>query len=138
MIQKPVILNFLVFDVPAKKQQHGRPMRGLAICIKTHLCSKFITRHSSTDSLVISLPGIRTSLCCLYFPPNTNLHNIQYNISNCLVKIPRNDTIIMAGDFNCSIDSDHRRGRELREFCECFNLTCLNESHLHLLFTKWP
>ena len=62
MIQNPVIRNFLVFDVPAVKQQHGRPMRGLAICIKTHLCSKFTTRHFSTDSLVISLPDIRTSL----------------------------------------------------------------------------
>ena len=104
MIQKLVIPNFLVFDVPAVKQQQGRPMRGLAICIKTHLCSKFITRQSSTDSLVISLPDIRTSLCCVYSPRNTYLDNIQYNIPNCLVNIPGNGTIIMAGDFNCRID----------------------------------
>ena len=68
MLQKPVIPNFLVFAVPAVKQQPGRPMRGLAICIKTHLCSEIITRHSSTDTLVMAVPGIRTSLCCLYSP----------------------------------------------------------------------
>ena len=114
MIQKPVIPKFLVFVAPAVKQQHGRPMRSLAICIKTHLCSKFIIRHSSTESLVISLPGIRTSLCSLYSPPKTNIDNIQYNISNisnCLAINPRSDTIFMAGDFKGRRDLDHKRGR---------------------------
>ena len=134
MIQEPVIPNFLVLDVPAVKQQHGRPMRGLAISIKTRLCSKYTTTHLSTDSLVISLPDISTSRCCIYSPSNTNPDNIQYNISNCLVNIPRNDTIIMTGEFNCRIDSDHKRGHELIELCEGFNLTCLNESHIYTYF----
>ena len=40
----------------------------------------------------------------------------------------------MAGDFNCCIDSDHKRGRELMEFCEVFNFICLNESHIYTYF----
>ena len=134
MIEKPVLQNFLAFDVPAVKQQHGRPLRGVEICIKTHICSKFITRHSSTELLVISLHDILISLCCKYSPPNNNLGDDQYNISNCLVNIPRNDTIIMSGDFNCRIDSEHKQGSELIELCEGFNLTCLNESHIYTYF----
>ena len=52
MIQKPEVPNFLVFDVPAVKQQHGHPMRGLAISIETHLCAKFVNQ-----TLIIDSPG---------------------------------------------------------------------------------
>ena len=99
MTQKPEIPNFLVFDVPAVKQQNGRPMRGLAIRIETHLCSNFVNQTLIIDSLVISLSDIRTSLCCMYSPPKTNLENIQYIMSNCLVIITRDDISILIGDF---------------------------------------
>ena len=82
--------------------------RGLALASKY----AFITEKKCDSYISARIPALCMTIAGFYFPPNTAVPDIVLTVADCLATVNKDYATVLAGDFNCRIDSG-RRGKDL-------------------------
>ncbi|KAJ4429269.1 hypothetical protein ANN_26272 [Periplaneta americana] len=115
--------SFYAIHVLAEQSPLGRPKGGITCLIHPKL-SPFQMIHK-TDHIL----AIRTKTCCIigvYFQPELRQDHIVDELSNALLKVTRNEMLILAGDLNCRIDLPDLKTTTIISFLESEGLTLIN------------
>lgn len=104
------INNYYFFSSPAQQHERGRPIGGLAIYIKPNLEPEKVTHNNNKIHIKTKFGKIM----CYYYSPQTDISDIIQELSEDTLNIQ--DSCIIAGDFNCRIDTDNERGTTLTMF----------------------
>ncbi|KAI5755637.1 hypothetical protein M8J77_018542 [Diaphorina citri] len=107
LIQIP---GYYRITVPAEKPDVGRPVGGIAIFYKPFLN---LNQVNVKQNRIHANSSIGTILC-YYFNPETNIEDIVEDLTEDLSNI-ENETCIIAGDFNCRMDTTNQKGSTLLE-----------------------
>ncbi|KAJ4425968.1 hypothetical protein ANN_27594 [Periplaneta americana] len=115
--------SFYAIHVLAEQSPLGRPKGGITCLIHPKL-SPFQMIHK-TDHVL----AIRTKTCCIigvYFQPELRQDHIVDELSNALLKVTRNEMLILAEDLNCRIDRPDLKTTTIISFLESEGLTLIN------------
>jgi exonuclease III len=109
------ISNFYAVHTFAKNGEKGRPKGGITCLMKPKL-SPFSILYR-TDNIM----AIKIKLCTLiaaYFQPDFGEDKVIAEIMDTLSTIPSRKSVLMAGDFNCRIDTKNHKSNVVIEVIE--------------------
>lgn len=132
LLNTPEINQFYVFSHNAMKKERGRPFGGILIATKQHLKPQEI-KITANFIIVKTLVGY---ILTFYFPPYTDLDHLLEEISDALSYVDLDERIIISGDFNCRIDIDIEKGRELQDTFSSYGLALLNDKNTATYISK--
>jgi hypothetical protein len=119
------IPNFYNFHVYAKQtRERGRPAGGITCLIKPHLAPfEVILREGDLITVQTRIGAIITP----YFNPDRPVVDIVDSLSKAINALQRKQKIILAGDFNCTIDKRRGKTDEVLEFLHMEGLVLRNQ-----------
>lgn len=118
-----LIENFKSYYAEARKTD-GRPSGGLAILASPLLLG---TRCMFEEEHILGIETQRTTLIVAYYNPKTPVAEIVVDLLNAANKVVTK-SVIVYGDFNCRLDSQDGRARDLIEALLLFNLHLINNA----------
>lgn len=94
----------------AKKQDKGRPIGGISINAKPNIK---ISSSNITNCKIQCITNVG-EIICYYFNPTTDIEDIIQQITEDIDNV-KSESCIIAGDFNCRIDTVNQKGETLVE-----------------------
>lgn len=111
LLKYPRIEEFYVFSQDAFKKEKGRPSGGILIAVKPYLQPQEIR---STVNYII-LRTVFDFVLTFYFPPQTDSEYLLGEVNEALSHVNFSERIIISGDFNCRIDTECEKSKELED-----------------------
>ena len=124
--------NFYSQEVLATKGNAGRPSAGLSILTKP---SQNSVRVASSQFFL----AVRTDFAdviLFYIPPKTDMEQVLQVVDEGLAELDSSRTWIVAGDFNCRIDTGSRGEELVDHLNEAHGLSCVNDKLCATYFCK--
>ena len=124
-------------NVPAQKPNKGRPQGGITFGLHYSCDDKAETIYKTNNVLFVQLNKCKVHLLVAYFNPKTDIIDIVEELAGCLSKTQtdRHNSII-AGDFNCRLDTTNEKGDTLVDFMLMNRLHCANDPSVETYIFK--
>ncbi|KAJ4451785.1 hypothetical protein ANN_03257 [Periplaneta americana] len=115
--------NFYAIHNFATQGSRGRPRGGISLLLKPKL-TPFQTLHKTENILLVKCGPIW--IMCGYFQPYLKEEEIIDEIEEAIVKVPRYEPLLIAGDLNCRLDTPLAKTENVLSYINSEGLSVVN------------